>query len=221
MSEQDYHVQIMRMRDETLRAKITHCRKENEHVKCVKKMYESDPGNAMKQSDKEQMKKLNKEYNLSKENLKQNIDKFVAMMCTTYQSNQENKIIEQRRIIKYMKMWEKAPVCFAELLLRITNNNNLQHVTVNEIITASNFNKGLDSFQLIVENDLVHIVDNETGFKSSPCIACHVSSGSMTQCGYRYVNFLTQSGSVYWGSGTSMDQKSRHILDSKILILTK
>lgn len=67
----------------------------------------------------------------------------------------------------------------------------------------------------------VYIVDHETGFKSSPCIACHVSSGSMVDYGYRYVNFLTQSGSVYWGRGIVMDMASRKILSEKIVILTK
>lgn len=214
MSEQEHknHMNILELRDEALRAKVSHCKKETEYTMYMNDIYAVNTGNMIKSNEKEQILKLKKECIDSKEHLNQCINKLiVAIRATSQQSGVE----------KYLKMWEKMPLCFAEILLGITNGNFFQRVTVNDVINASKFNKGLDNFNLIEENNEVFIVDQDTGFKSSPCLACHVSSGSMCENGYRHVNFLTQSGSVYWGTGTLMDPKSKLILNTKLPILTK
>lgn len=221
MSIQDSHAKILELRNLALDAKIAYCEKEKEYNESMEKIYES-VGDKIKKEDKEYLKQLKNQVTESKQYMKKCIDELSIMMNTAYQViNPSTTVKERHGLNKYLEMWEKAPLCFAELLSRITNGIYFQHVTVNDVIGAANFNKSLDTFQLIEENDLIYLVDQETGFKSSPCIACHVSSGSMMKDGYRYVNFLTQSGSVYWGSGTTMDQKSRQLLDSKVLILTK
>jgi hypothetical protein len=223
MGRQDYHAKLVDSRNELLRIKKQCCDKKTEYENHMKQNYESVPGDRMTKNEKELIKGLKELYSESSTLLKTSIEKFITMMEPVMKMGTIGPwdlTVEQRHIVKYMEMWERLPYCFAELLLEITTNNDIRRVKVADVIDASKFHKELDHFQLIEENDTIHLVDPETGFKSDPVIACHVSSGSLTNHGYRYANFITQQGYVYWGPG-EMDRESFQILDKKVQILTK
>jgi len=223
MEKQDYHTKLMESRNELLRIKKQCCDKKTEYENHMKQNYESMPGERMTKNEKELIKRLKESHSESLTLLKTSIDKFITMMEPVMRMGTIGPwdlSVERRHIVRYMEMWERLPYCFAELLLEITANNEIRRVQVTDVINASKFHKELDHFQLIEENETIYLVDPETGFKSDPVIACHVSSGSLADHGYRYVNFITQQGNVYWGPG-AMDRESFQILDKKVQILTK
>lgn len=122
-------------------------------------------------------------------------------------------------VLEYLHMWKKSHSCFAAILLNINNNGYFEKITVNQVIEASKKNQYIEQITLSEENGDIYLIGPD-GFKSSPCFACHVSSGSKYKENYRHVNFMTRGGSVYYGSGYSMNHESCKLLD-KLLILSK
>lgn len=152
-------------------------------------------------------------------------DNLRKIILDNKKSQDSDKFVTER-----IELWFNAPICFAELLLNYDFcDGEFIDPSVNKIIKASKCNKMRNKFMLTEnENGHIYLEDSVTGFRSSRCIAVHVSSGSYYfddghgNAGYRYVNFLTQSGSVYWGSGVGMDKKSLELLSrNKIYLLLK
>ena len=124
---------------------------------------------------------------------------------------------------KRITAWVFAPEFFRELLIpnfkeRITN------VPIQIfILAAGKANTTItkcSSFHLKEENGFIHIYDELTNFHSSNILACHVANGRETPEGYKYVYFITQSGSIYYGDGKTVDKESQKLMDKLLIIST-
>lgn len=153
MNEQDYHTYILELREKLLKMKKVHCERKRECKEYVNKIYYTGT-ESVKLNEKKELIELKSKCMESKQIMRLCIDEFIAKMILV---NQTNHASERKRLEKYMEMWEKVPECFAELLLRITEYNTLQHVSVNDVIDASLFNKELDAIKLIEEEGRIGI----------------------------------------------------------------
>jgi hypothetical protein len=106
-----------------------------------------------------------------------------------------------------LSLWKRANICFEPLLLKLAlEGNRFESSHLKEWIQYAKNTKELVDFNLSL-NRANQIVLEGRGFRSSEVQACHVSSGSMEVEGYRYVNFVTKSGSIYHGSGLEVKDK--------------
>ena len=127
-------------------------------------------------------------------------------------------LVTYHHLSKFFKMWKKSPECFERLLLNIDHQGELEPITVDQVIAASRKHRYIGIISLSKNDNGDIFVHGPGGFKSSPCFACHVSGGSVHGMAnkkgwyYRHVNFLTESGSVYYGTGLDIDEKSNNIL---------
>ena len=147
------------------------------------------------------------------------LSKFNNNEDSNENNKENNKIKRYNYVMKYLNMWKLSPRCFTELLFKSNDRGYFQNVTVEQIVKVANKSCYLESFDLVEENGAIYIV-GKNGFMTSQCFACHVSSGSQYKGFYRHVNFLTRTGSVYYGSGYSVSEKSLPLL-KKLFILFK
>ncbi len=206
--------QFFELHATTMKAKIEHCCAEEKYISYLRGIDAKDADIPLTQNEKDVLRVLRDNNTKSKELLTACIDAL-------------NKIINPMYRGSYLEMWEKVPICFAKLLLRIKDYpiTTISLTSMDEIINVSKYVKMIDagtSLQLIKENDLIRLIEPISGFKSSACIVCHVGNESLTQKGtYRTIAFLTQSGSVYHCCGDSLeDYESNKLLKYDLLKLS-
>jgi hypothetical protein len=109
-------------------------------------------------------------------------------------------------------IWMSNPSCpFRDFLCEVDYGGiGFDSPTVNACHKAATKVVLCVSFKLIKKDDYIiaRVITSENlCINTSPILAVHTSSGTMTLDGFRYVNFLTASGSIYCGSGKDLDDK--------------
>lgn len=129
-----------------------------------------------------------------------------------------------KRILQRLLIWKKVPLCWEDdikigpysLEDRPTidqlwdcfnrlpaGNPSIKKLCKNAIKTVY-----LSSFTLEESKDAIFLVDKDKNINTE-IFAFHVSSGTFYEEGYRYINFLTTDGIIYYGSGTRVKNKSK------------
>lgn len=165
------------------------------------------------------IKEYEKKYNECEKKYEEAIKSLDIHIKTLIELFSNNNTNTYEYMMRYLNMWKMSPPCFTNILFKINENGYFENVTVPELIEVANKNQYLESFSL-TENDGCIYITGPNNFKTSPCFACHISSGSHYNGRYRHVNFMTRTGSVYWSSGLVMDDDSLKLL-KKLYILTK
>lgn len=135
--------------------------------------------------------------------------KLADISCDIYKRMMSHDNVNINRLLVYgLYFWMHAHENFFPLMeieyekyfVRHQLNKYLERIPNGKIIEFV-------SASLIIENNRILVYgkkpDNRI-VKSGEVIACHVSSGSMDVTTYRYMNFITKSGSVYWIYGCSL-----------------
>jgi hypothetical protein len=124
---------------------------------------------------------------------------------------------------KRITAWVFAPEFFRELLIpnfkELINNVRIQIFIIASGKSNTTITK-YSSFHLKEDDGFIHIYDEITNFHSSNILACHVANGRETPEGYKYVYFITQSGSIYYGDGKTVDKESQKLMDKLLIIST-
>ena len=157
---------------------------------------------------------------------------FVNVCCELYtRLSGPNNTSLNKRVLEELYFWIHVPDKFLPLMViqygkhfaRHSLDVYLKHVPAKKLIACAEITliEAHIKSTLVTTRSKIFLqgkreVDHKD-IKSSEVIACHVSSGTVDEDGYRYLNFITKSGSVYYTSGCSLTDP-KYLLNSIYII---